>query len=121
MDVAQQIVVMNAGRIEQAGTPHELYEHPSNEFVMSFIGPVNRLGDALLRPHDIQILPYPDATTVEAMVRRVVHLGFEVRVELTLPDGRHIWAQVTRETAAEHELAEGQILAARLPAPRVFA
>ena len=47
MDVAQQIVVMNAGRIEQAGTPHELYEHPSNEFVMSFIGPVNRLGDAL--------------------------------------------------------------------------
>jgi sulfate/thiosulfate transport system ATP-binding protein len=121
MDVAQQIVVMNAGRIEQAGTPRELYEHPSNEFVMSFIGPVNRLGDALLRPHDIQILPYPDATTVEAMVRRVVHLGFEVRVELTLPDGRDIWAQVTRETAAEHELTEGQILAARLPAPRVFA
>jgi sulfate transport system ATP-binding protein len=121
MDVAQQIVVMNAGRIEQAGTPHELYEHPSNEFVMSFIGPVNRLGDALLRPHDIQILPYPDSNTVEALVRRVVHLGFEVRVELTLPDGRDIWAQVTRETAAELELAEGQILAARLPAPRVFA
>ncbi len=121
MDVAQQIVVMNAGRIEQAGTPHELYEHPSNEFVMSFIGPVNRLGDALLRPHDIQILPYPDSSTVEALVRRVVHLGFEVRVELTLPDGRDIWAQVTRETAAELELAEGQILAARLPAPRVFA
>jgi sulfate/thiosulfate transport system ATP-binding protein len=121
MDVAQQIVVMNAGRIEQAGTPHELYEHPSNEFVMSFIGPVNRLGDALLRPHDIQILPYPDGSTVEALVRRVVHLGFEVRVELTLPDGRDIWAQVTRETAAELELAEGQILAARLPAPRVFA
>ena len=121
MDVAQQIVVMNAGRIEQAGTPHELYEHPSNEFVMSFIGPVNRLGNALLRPHDIQILPdeSPDAT--EALVRRVVHLGFEVRVELTLPDGRDIWAQVTRETAAELELAEGQILAARLPAPRVFA
>ncbi len=125
MDVAQQIVVMNAGRIEQAGTPHELYEHPSNEFVMSFIGPVNRLGDALLRPHDIQILGgwdrYSDSNTVEALVRRVVHLGFEVRVELTLPDGRDIWAQVTRETAAELELAEGQILAARLPTPRVFA
>ncbi|HEY3970858.1 MAG TPA: TOBE-like domain-containing protein [Solirubrobacteraceae bacterium] len=126
MDVAGQIVVMNKGRVEQAGTPHELYENPSNEFVMSFIGPVNRLGDALLRPHDIQILPggqdyYSDASTVEALVRRVVHLGFEVRVELTLPDGRDIWAQVTRETAAELELAEGQILAARLPAPRVFA
>jgi sulfate transport system ATP-binding protein len=121
MDVAQQIVVMNGGRIEQAGTPRELYEDPHNEFVMSFIGPVNRLGDALLRPHDIQILPYPDERTVEALVRRVVHLGFEVRVELTLPDGRDIWAQVTRETAAELELAEGQILAARLPPARVFA
>jgi sulfate/thiosulfate transport system ATP-binding protein len=121
MDVARQIVVMNGGRIEQSGTPHDLYEHPSNEFVMSFIGPVNRMGDALLRPHDIQILPYPDGSTVEALVRRVVHLGFEVRVELTLPDGRDIWAQVTRETAAELELEEDQILAARLPAPRVFA
>jgi sulfate/thiosulfate transport system ATP-binding protein len=121
MDVAGQIVVMNRGRVEQTGTPHELYENPRNEFVMSFIGPVNRLGDALLRPHDIQILPYPDTSTVEALVRRVVHLGFEVRVELTLPDGRDVWAQVTRETAAELELAEGQILAARLPAPRVFA
>ncbi len=125
MDVAGQIVVMNGGRVEQTGTPHELYEHPSNEFVMSFIGPVNRLGDALLRPHDIQILGagqdlYSDESTVEALVRRVVHLGFEVRVELTLPDGRDVWAQVTRETASELELAEGQILAARLPPPRVF-
>ncbi len=121
MDVAAQIVVMNGGRIEQTGTPRELYEHPHNEFVMSFIGPVNRLGDALLRPHDIQILAFPDEGSVEALVRRVVHLGFEVRVELTLPDGRDVWAQVTRETAAEHELMEGQIIAARLPAPRVFA
>jgi sulfate transport system ATP-binding protein len=123
MDVAGQIVVMNGGRIEQTGTPRELYEQPVNEFVMSFIGPVNRLGDALLRPHDIQILPGGDFTsgTVEALVRRVVHLGFEVRVELTLPDGRDIWAQVTRETTAELELEEGQILAARLPTPRVFA
>jgi sulfate/thiosulfate transport system ATP-binding protein len=121
MDLAQQIVVMNKGRIEQAGTPRELYEHPRNEFVMSFVGPVNRLGDALLRPHDIQILPYPDADTSEALVRRVVHLGFEVRVELTLHDGCDVWAQVTRETAEQLELEEGQILAARLPAPRVFA
>jgi sulfate transport system ATP-binding protein len=123
MDVAEQIVVMNAGRIEQAGTPRELYESPRNEFVMSFVGPVNQLGDALLRPHDIQILPGEDspAGTLEALVRRVVHLGFEVRVELTLPDGRHIWAQITRERAEELELDEGQILIVRLPAPRTFA
>jgi sulfate transport system ATP-binding protein len=121
MDLAEQIVVMNAGRIEQTGMPRELYESPRNEFVMSFIGPVNRLGDAFLRPHDIQILPEPDAGSTEALVRRVVHLGFEVRVELTLPDGRDIWVQVTRSSAQELELTEGQILAVRLPEPRVFA
>jgi sulfate transport system ATP-binding protein len=88
---------------------------------MSFIGPVNRLGDAFVRPHDIQIVPEADGTTIEALVQRVVHLGFEVRVELTLPDGRDIWAQVTRESAQQLELAEGQILSVRLPAPRVFA
>jgi sulfate/thiosulfate transport system ATP-binding protein len=120
MEVAEQIVVMNKGKIEQAGTPRELYESPRNEFVMSFIGPVNRLGDAFVRPHDIQILPEADGTTTEALVQRVVHLGFEVRVELTLPDGRDIWAQVTRESAQQLELAEGQILSVRLPAPRVF-
>src|SRR5580704_8087651 len=121
MEVAEQIVVMNAGRIEQAGAPRELYESPRNEFVMSFVGPVNRLGDAFVRPHDIQILggwdSYSDGSTTEALVERVVHLGFEVRVELKLHDGRDIWAQVTRESAQQLELAEGQILAVRLPAP----
>jgi sulfate/thiosulfate transport system ATP-binding protein len=121
MEVAEQIVVMNKGKIEQAGTPHELYESPRNEFVMSFIGPVNKLGDSFLRPHDIQILAEADGEGIEALVQRVVHLGFEVRVELTLPDGRDIWAQVTRETAEQLELKEGQILAVRLPPPRVFA
>ncbi len=121
MEVAEQIVVMNHGRIEQAGSPRELYEAPANEFVMSFIGPVNRLGDAFLRPHDIQLLSDPDAHGEEALVERVVHLGFEVRVELKLGDGRQLWAQVTRETAQQLELQEGQILALRLPQPRVFA
>jgi sulfate/thiosulfate transport system ATP-binding protein len=121
MEVAEQIVVMNEGKIEQAGTPRELYEAPRNEFVMSFIGPVNRIGDSFMRPHDVQILAHDDGTTTEALVKRVVHLGFEVRVELTLHDGRDIWAQVTRAHAQELELTEGQILAVRLPQPRVFA
>jgi sulfate transport system ATP-binding protein len=120
MEVAEQIVVMNAGKIEQAGSPRELYEAPRNEFVMSFIGPVNRIGDAFVRPHDVQILAEDDGSAIEALVKRVVHLGFEVRVELTLPDGRDIWAQVTRAAAEELELSDGQILAVRLPQPRVF-
>ncbi len=121
MEVAEQIVVMNGGRVEQVGTPRELYESPRNEFVMSFIGPVNRLGNAFVRPHDIQILSEAGGNTTEALVKRIVHLGFEVRVELTLPDGDEVWAQVTRASAQELELTEGQILAVRLPAPRVFA
>jgi sulfate transport system ATP-binding protein len=120
MEVAEQIVVMNKGRIEQAGSPRELYESPSNEFVMSFIGPVNRIGDAFVRPHDVQILSEDDGTGIEAIIERVVHLGFEVRVELRLHDGRDIRAQVTRETAEQLELREGQILFVRLPQPRVF-
>ena len=121
MEVAEQIVVMNHGRIEQSGAPRTLYETPANEFVMSFIGPVNRLGDAFLRPHDIQLLAGADGDGEEALVERVVHLGFEVRVELKLGDGREVWAQVTRETAEQLELREGQILSVRLPRPRVFA
>jgi sulfate transport system ATP-binding protein len=121
MDVAEQIVLVNHGRIEQVGTARELYEHPTNEFVMSFIGPVNRIGDSYLRPHDIQILSDPDETSTEALVERIVHLGFEVRAELKLDDGSQVWAQLTRERAAELELEEGQILAARLGAVRVFA
>src|SRR6204780_4331912 len=95
MEVAEQIVVMNKGRIEQAGTPHALYDSPTNQFVMNSPGPVHRLGDAFVRPHDIQIVAEADGTGSEALVERVVHLGFEVRVELKLHDGPDIWAQVT--------------------------
>ncbi|HEY1687729.1 MAG TPA: TOBE-like domain-containing protein [Solirubrobacteraceae bacterium] len=121
MDLAGEIVVMSGGRVEQSGSPRELYENPDNEFVMSFVGPVNRLGDSLLRPHDIELLGHDQDGDSEALVRRIVHLGFEVRVELTLQDGSDIWAQVTRATAEQLELEEGQIVAVRLPAPRVFA
>jgi sulfate/thiosulfate transport system ATP-binding protein len=121
MELSEQIVVMNAGRIEQMGSAIDLYESPANEFVMSFIGPVNRLGQAFLRPHDVHMLPFADAGSTEALVRRVGHLGFEVRVELTLQDGRELWAQVSRARAEELELHEGQILAVRFPKPRLFA
>jgi sulfate transport system ATP-binding protein len=120
MDVAEQIVVMNEGEVEQAGGPRDLYEHPETEFVMSFVGPVNRLGSLFVRPHDIDILHVPATSTEEAMIERIVHLGFEVRVELTLADGSGLWAQITRAQAEELELAEGQIVYARPSRARVF-
>jgi sulfate transport system ATP-binding protein len=99
MEVADTIVIMNQGAIEQIGRPRELYEQPGNEFVMGFLGPVNRLGDVLVRPHDIEILLAPNGVTTEATVKRVTYLGFEVRVEMLLPNGRRLWAQATREAA----------------------
>jgi sulfate/thiosulfate transport system ATP-binding protein len=110
MEVAEQIVVLNEGRIEQVGTPRELYEQPANEFVMGFVGPVSRLGEGWVRPHDLDILLEPAEGASEAMIDRVIHLGFEVRVELTLHDGRHLWVQTTRAEADELELGEGQIV-----------
>jgi sulfate/thiosulfate transport system ATP-binding protein len=109
MDVAEQLVVMNQGRVEQSGTADELYEHPANEFVMSFVGEVNRLGDDFVRPHDMEVVLDPDERTQEGMVQRIVTLGFEVRVELVLSDGTEIWAQLTRAELQRLELREGQI------------
>jgi len=110
MEVAEQIVVLNDGRIEQVGSPRDLYEQPANEFVMRFIGPVTPLGERWLRPHDLDILLEPAMGTTEAMIDRVTHLGFEVRVELSLGDGDTTWVQTTRGRAEELELAEGEIV-----------
>jgi sulfate/thiosulfate transport system ATP-binding protein len=120
MDVAGHIVVMDQGRIEQEGSPRELYEHPVNEFVMGFIGPVNRLGHAYVRPHDIDLLLEPEDGASEAMIDRVVYLGFEVRVELVRSDGERVWVQVPRDTAERLELVGGQIIYARSIRERVF-
>jgi sulfate/thiosulfate transport system ATP-binding protein len=113
MEVADRIALMNEGRIEQVGTPRDLYERPANEFVMSFVGPVNRVGDSWIRPHDLELCAEPNGTTQEAMVERLVHLGFEVRVELVRDDGTRLSAQVTREEAAALELDVGQIVYVR--------
>ncbi len=120
MDVAEQIVVMNDGAVEQAGAPRELYEHPTTEFVMGFIGPVNRVGREFIRPHDLVIQHVPEAGAVEAMIQRIVHLGFEVRVELEPAEGEPLWAQLTRAQAEELELEEKQIVYVRPSRKKVF-
>ena len=120
MDVADRVVVMNAGRIEQTAPPRELYDHPANEFVMSFVGPVNRLGDTFIRPHDVELLLEPNGSTQEAMVQRLVHLGFEVRVELVRDDGETLSAQLTREQVEGLELQHGQIVYVRPTRQTVF-
>ncbi len=113
MEVADEIVVMNKGKVEQVGTPAEIYDNPASAFVMSFIGPVNVLPSSsqifqaggfdsanpeiFLRPHDVVIETIPNTATVSAKVTRLVHLGWEIQVELTLDDGQIVTANLTRE------------------------
>jgi len=120
MEIADQIVLMNRGRIEQVGGPRDLYEEPANEFVMSFVGPVNRFGESFVRPHDLELRLEPNGETTTGKVERIIHLGFEVRVELQLDDGRDCWAQVTREEAEQLELTPGASIYVRPRRAKVF-
>jgi sulfate transport system ATP-binding protein len=111
MEVADRVVVMNHGHVEQAAGPRELYDAPANEFVMSFVGQANRFGASWVRPHDLQLVLEPNgASTREAMVERIVHLGFEVRAELVRDDGEALAVQLTRDQAETLELERGQIV-----------
>ena len=113
MELADQIVVVSHGRVEQAGTPTELYDSPANDFVMNFIGPVTRLDGRLVRPHDLQILIDPAPSTEQAVVDRIVRLGFEVRVDLTLGNGELVAVQLPRNEAEQLELRDGDIVHVR--------
>ena len=87
LEVADQIVVINEGRIEQIGTPDDLYDRPANDFVMRFLGPVTQLGDRLVRPHDLRLTTVPaGGGDVAGRISRIVRVGFEVRVEVTTDD-----------------------------------
>ena len=110
MEITDNIAVMNAGRIEQHGPPRELYDAPANAFVMGFLGPVATLDGALVRPHDLLLTADPRDGAVEAQVSRIVHLGFEVRIEAELADGEKVWVQVTRGDAELLEAGEGDIV-----------
>jgi sulfate transport system ATP-binding protein len=131
LDVADRIAVLNKGRIEQVGSPTDVYDTPANAFVMSFLGAVSSLNGTLVRPHDIRVGRTPDmaiASTdnsvqstgvLKATIDRIVMLGFEVRVELTAaPNNSSFTAQITRGDAEALGLKEGDtvyVRATRVP------
>jgi sulfate transport system ATP-binding protein len=131
LDVADRIAVLNKGRIEQVGSPTDVYDAPANAFVMSFLGAVSSLNGSLVRPHDIRVGRNPEmaiATSddsvqatgvVRATIDRIVMLGFEVRVELTsAADHTPFTAQITRGDAEALGLTEGDtvyVRATRVP------
>lgn len=124
MELADEIVVINKGRVEQVGTPAEIYDNPATPFVMSFVGPVNVLSSTsgifhrqgfespsshvFLRPHDVLIHTKPEETSTPARINRIVHLGWEVEVELSLKDGQEVTAYLTREHLDQLQLQSQQ-------------
>ena len=110
MEVADQIAVLDHGRLEQVGTPRELYDEPASEFVMRFVGDASSLDGELVRPHHIEIAHEPEDGGVEAMVERVTLLGFAAKIELVDGDGRPLTVLMTRDRLDELELERGQIV-----------
>ena len=124
MEVADELVVMNKGRVEQVGTPAAIYDHPATAFVMSFIGPVNVLpstsrifqgngfesahSEVFLRPQDVVVEREQNGATVSARVSRLIHLGWEIQAELTLDDGQVVTAHLTRDRFDELKLEPQQ-------------
>jgi sulfate transport system ATP-binding protein len=102
LEVADQIVVINQGRIEQIGSPDELYDAPASDFVMSFLGEATTLGGQLIRPHDIELTTSPrEVGAIEGVVSRVLRVGFEVRVTVLTDAGEEVVVTLTR-TSARH-------------------
>ena len=112
MEVADRLAIINHGHLEQVGAPADMYDHPANEFVLTFLGSATRLGGQWVRPHDLVVHPVaegkPSATAVEGTVARVTHLGFEVKVDVDLADDETCWVQLSRGSAAELGLQAGQ-------------
>ena len=94
LEVSDELVVINHGKVEQVGGPNDLYDRPANEFVMEFLGPITRLDGRLVRPHDIDIYDQPQPDTVAARVDRLQRVGFEVRADLHAGDSA-FWVQLT--------------------------
>jgi sulfate transport system ATP-binding protein len=121
MEISDQIAVIDHGRLEQVGSPRELYDEPASTFVMSFVGDAQRLGDVLVRPHDVELLDEPTDEALEAMIVRVTILGRDAKVELHDADGAEIVALMTRDRFDESGFWRGQTVWVRPRHERVFA
>jgi len=120
MEISDQIAVINHGRLEQVGSPRELYDNPASEFVMTFVGDAQPLGGVLVRPHDVQLLHEPAEGAIEAMIVRVTLLGRDAKVELHDTNGSEILALMTRDAFDEAEFWRGQNVWINPKRERVF-
>ncbi len=136
LEVADRVVVLNEGRIEQIGAPHEVYDHPATPFVYQFLGDVNlfhgrvhdghaRIGETevelaggpdhpgsavfYVRPHEIEILRDRGTGTIAAKISDIRPLGATVRIELERTDGRGlVEVELTRDRFANKGFLHGE-------------
>jgi sulfate/thiosulfate transport system ATP-binding protein len=107
MEVADEIVVINNGRVEQVGTPDQLYDEPANDFVMGFLGEITTLNGVMLRPHDIDISLTPQLAGAEGTISRLLRVGFEVRATVLTDDGEEVTVILSRTHARQFDLETG--------------
>jgi len=148
MDLADRVIVLHKGRVEQIGTPEEIYDRPATEFVASFVGASNVLhgevkdgragfgaldvrappgaGDgagvrAFVRPHDVDLSPTDGGRAVaSARIERMARVGFMIRIELTLADGQPLTVELTKDRVAEIGIAEGDRVFVNLREAKLF-
>jgi sulfate transport system ATP-binding protein len=109
MEVSDEIVVINEGRVEQIGSPDDLYDNPANDFVMGFLGEITHVNRQAVRPHDVDISRTPVlAFAAQGTISRILRVGFEVRISVLTDAGEEVAVQLTRSHSNALGLEEGQ-------------
>ena len=111
MEIADRLVILNEGRIEQVGTPDSMYDKPANDFVQGFLGPITTLNGVACRPHDIELCEPGQGVT--AIVTDIIRLGFEVRVVVRSTNNISSWVQLTHDEAQRLNLMVGESVSLR--------
>jgi sulfate transport system ATP-binding protein len=112
MELGDRLVILNEGRVEQTGTPAEVYDKPANDFVQGFLGPITSLGGVVCRPHDLEVGGPGQGRP--SVVTEVVRLGFEVRVVVRDVLGETTWLQLTHHEALRVNPMVGDVIEVRL-------
>jgi sulfate transport system ATP-binding protein len=110
MEVADRVAVLDHGRLEQVGAPAELYDAPASEFVLRFVGDAVRLGERLMRPHEVVLRRWPSDGAVEVEIERIAVLGADARVDLADGGGERLTARMRRDELEDLDLARGEIV-----------
>ncbi|HEV2426676.1 MAG TPA: sulfate ABC transporter ATP-binding protein [Acidimicrobiales bacterium] len=111
MEMGDRLVILNDGRVEQVGSPADVYDKPATDFVRGFLGPVTSFGGESVRPHDLELCEPGEGA--DAVVESVVRLGFEVRVTVRDRVGESSWIQLSHDEAERRHPVAGDTVGVR--------